>query len=451
MLQNVSGVERYHADVASYCTRRALLFCTYAALGGLAVLAADFAQELFNHTQAKVVDNLKRFPRYVCVQTVSRAQYQLPPAGSSCASAIANNERNSADRILRWHDRLRLDVAVGEKSDMYSWAGASQFESGDLSDIVSRGTSGSGEFASFLTGVFAGDAGNFRYTGTQDLPIGRVASFDFTVPIEKSHYRYSVDGKQYATTGYQGTFFVDPATADLRELDVDVNNFPQTAGVCRVQDKIEYTETKIGDDTFLLPSHSSMDVVYRNSTESENITTFSGCREYTGESTIRFDVDENGNTPEDLKRQQLKPLPPKTHIQVRIDPPIHSNTASAGDPITGVVTSPVKVKGVVLVSAGDKLEGRIVRLEQSLGRTPRWTVAIVFNKIVRSGVEEKITLKPDDDGDRSMVFAAGGRRAITPSPPAISDPRPAGGGLFVFDEPGELVLDRKFVSEWETR
>jgi hypothetical protein len=448
----MSLVERYDSFVASNRTNRVLIFCAYAALGGLAVWAADAAQELFDKTQANVIDNLKRFPRYVCVQTVTRMQYQLPAAGASCASAIANNERNSADRILRWHDRLRLDVAVGEKSDMYSWAGASQFESGDLSDIVSRGTSDSGEFASFLTGVFAGDAGNFHYLGTKDLPLGRVASFDFTVPVEKSHYRYSVDGNGYATTGYQGSFFVDPATADLRELDVDVNSFPQTIGVCRVQDKIEYAQTKIGDDTFLLPNHSSMDVVYRNSTESENVTTFSGCREYTGESTIRYDVDENGNTPEDLKRKQLKPLPPKTHIRVRIDPPINSSTAAAGDSITGVVISAVKEKGVVLVNAGDKLEGRMVRLEQLLDPAPRWTVAIVFNKIERSGVEEKITLKPDDDGDRTPIAGMGGLRGTRPQQgPSITDQRPPGGGIFSFQESGDLVLDRKFVSEWETR
>ncbi len=448
----MSVVERYDSFVASNRTKRALIFCAYASLGGLAVWAADAAQELFNKTQANVIDNLKRFPRYVCVQTVTRAQYQLPPTGSSCASAIANNQRNMADRVLHWHDRLRLDVAMGEKSDMYSWAGASQFNTEDIADLVSRGTSGSGEFASFLTGVFAGDAEKFTYTGLKDLPIGRAASFDFTVPVEKSHYRYSVDGKDYATAAYHGSFFVDPATADLRELDVEVNDFPQARAVCSVQDKIEYAQTKIGDDTFLLPTHSSMDVIYQNSTESENVTTFSGCREYTGESTIRFDVDENGNTPEEVKRKELPPLPPKTHIRVRIDPPIDSQTAAAGDPITGVVISTVKEKGVVLVHAGDKLEGRMVRLEQTMGQSPRWTVAIVFNKLERSGVEEKITLKPDDDGDRTPIAGMGGLRGIRPQQgPSITDQRPAGGGIFSFQKSGDLVLDRKFVSEWETR
>jgi len=193
-----------------------------------------------------------------------------------------------------------------------------------------------------------------------------------------------------------------------------------------------------------------MGVLYRNYSESFNETTFYACCEYVGDSTIRFDVDENGNTREEVKRRELPKLPPKTRLRVRIDPPIDSSTAAAGDPITGVVISPVKEKGAVLVNVGDKLKGRIVRLDHTLGAAPRWTVAIVFGTLERNGVEEKVSLKPDDDGDRSAMSMNLGR--IRPQTGGlITDERPAGGGIFSFREPGDLVLDAKFVSEWETR
>jgi len=51
---------------------------------------------------------------------------------------------------------------------MFSWAGASKFESGDITEMVARGASGSGEFGSFLADVFGGDAQNFVYTGLKD-------------------------------------------------------------------------------------------------------------------------------------------------------------------------------------------------------------------------------------------------------------------------------------------
>jgi hypothetical protein len=444
-----------HPRAARSFAPRALTLCACAAAGIAVLWAADSAaQALFNTVHAGVIDNVKRFPRYTCVQTVVRSQFELPRAGSSCATAIANHDRNGAERVLRWHDRLRLDVAVGEKSEMFSWAGASKFESGDITEMVARGASGSGEFGSFLASVFGGDAEGFVYRGLKDMPFGRVAAYDFTVPLAKSHYQYSSTGKGYTTVGYHGTFFADPDSADLRELDLEADEFPPTDAVCRVEDKIEYSRTQIGQNSFMLPKTSAMDVIYRNSTESLNETWFAGCREYVGESTIRFDVDENGNTPDSAKRAELKPLPAKTHLHVRINPPIDSDKAAAGDPIVGVVDAPVKEKGEIVVHAGDKLHGRIVRLEQTMGAAPRWTVAILFETLERNGIEQKVLLKPDDDGDRSPSGSAGGgRRGISAQAAgnSITSERPAGGGIYSFQESGNLVLGQKFESEWETR
>ena len=433
---------------------RALALCSCLAAGITVVWAAEGgSQILFNEVRAKVIDNVRRFPRYTCVQTVVRSQFELPRTGSTCARAIANQAANPFDRVLRWHDRLRLDVAVGDKSEIFSWAGASKFEAGDISDLVSRGASGSGEFGSFLAAVFGGDAEGFVYHGLKDMPFGRVASYDFTVPLAKSHYQYAARGKGYTRVGYRGSFFADLDTAELKELDLLVDEFPVSDGVCRVEDKIQYARVKIGENTFMLPSVSSMDVVYNNSTESLNETSFGGCREYVGESTIRFDVDENGNVPDAEKRPELRPLPPKTHLRVRIDPPVNSDKAAAGDPITGVVMFPVKEKNDVVVHAGDKLHGRLVRLEQTMSVPPRWTVAILFETIELNGVEQKISLKPDDDGDRSPSGPIGGRGRITPvgAGSSITSERPAGGGIFSFVEYGNLVLGQRFESEWETR
>jgi len=437
---------------------RALIFCAYVVAGTAAVWAADsIFQILFNKVREGVVDNIRNFPRYTCVQTVVRSQFILPAAGASCAIAIANNQRNSDMAILRWHDRLRLDVAVGEKSEMFSWAGASKFESKDLSEMVSKGASGSGEFGSFLASVFGGQAEGFEYKGLKDFPFGRMATYDFTVPLAKSHYMFSSAHKGYTTVGYHGSFYADPDSAELRELDIEATEFPPDDSVCRVQDKIEYERTQIGQKTFMLPKKSAMDVIYRNSTESLNEASYSGCREYVGESTIRFDVDENGNVPESAKKAELPPVPPKTHLRVRINPPIDSDKAAAGDPIVGVVDLAVKVKGVMIVNVGDKLHGRIVRLEQVMGAEPRWTVAILFETLERNGVEQPINLKPDDDGDRtpSGPLGGGGRRGgiSSTSSPAnnITSERPAGGGIFSFQSSANLVLDRKFESEWETR
>jgi hypothetical protein len=433
---------------------RALLCCAYIAAGAAALWAADsVAQLLFNKVRAGVVENVNNFPRYTCVQTVTRSQFELPGLGNTCANLVAAHSRNSADRRLRWHDRLRLDVAVGEHSEMFSWAGASKFEGGDVSQLVGRGATGSGEFGSFLASIFGGDAEDFVYRGLRDTPLGRLASFDFNVPLAKSHYRYSSGTNAYSTVAYKGSFFGDPDTGDLRKLELEAVDFP-SHDVCHIADAIEYTRTTIGPNSFVLPKSSTMDVIYQNATESLNETMYSGCREYVGESTIRFDVDENGNTAESAaKREGLKPLPPKTRLRVRISPPVDSSTAAAGDSITGVIDAQVKDKGEVLVRVGDKLHGRLLRLEQTMGANPRWIVAILFETLERSGIEQPVNLHAVDDGDRTPLPPSRiGRGYSSPvTGGSLTSERPAGGGIFSFIEFGNLVLGQKFESEWETR
>jgi hypothetical protein len=448
-----SNVPSVPPQAAQFKAARALLFFAYIAAGAAILWAADStAQSLFNKVRANVVDNVNRFPRYTCVQTVTRSQFVLPVIGSSCATTVAAHERKVSDRALRWHDRLRLDVAVGEKSEMFSWAGASHFETGDVSQFVGHGATGSGEFGSFLASVFGGDAENFVYTGLQDTPLGRLASFNFNVPLSKSHYQYSSSGKSYITVAYHGSFYADDESGELKRLDLQTSEF-SSGDVCHVADSIDYTMTKIGASQFMLPSKSSMDVIYRNATESLNETTFSGCREYVGDTTIRFDVDDDGNATGPVSKAALKPLPPHVRLRVHVDPPIDSATAAAGDQIIGVVEMPVKEKNEVIVHAGDKLHGRILRLDQTVGGlTPRWTVAILFETIERNGIEQKVLLKPSDDGDRTPLYPGRGRGStISPITTSLTAERPAGGGIFSFIESGNLVLGKKFESDWETR
>ena len=66
-------------------------------------------------------------------------------------------------------------------------------------------------------------------------------------------------------------------------------------------------------------------------------------------------------------------------------------------------------------------------------------MAMRFNRIEHNGVERPLDLMPMDDGYRPR-----GRAILT-------ERRPAGGGVFIFPQLGNLVLDQKFHSEWETR
>jgi hypothetical protein len=397
------------------------------AAAALARAADPVVEDLFRKARDKVLDNARRMPRYTCVENISRAQYQ-PSRGrkpSSCPSIIAARRNLKSPGELVWRDRLRLDVAVVDGGEMFSWAGAGKFETHDLDRLVGGGASGSGDFGSFLAGVFGNETDAVRYLGLQNS----LALFEYNVPIEKSSYRYHTNGPE-KKIGFGGTFSLDPSNADVEQLVVATDQFAPGDAACRVEHVMNYQRVKIGDGDFLLPEVSAMNVVYQAGAESRNETHYSDCREYVGESTIRFDEVDPAAAPATAKAG-LQPLPPKVRLRIGLSKPIDLANTAAGDEVTGIV-----------LQANERVHGRILRLRQYLSPLPRWVIAIRFDTIERGGFEQPITLKPLDDGDRPARFRG-------PMLPRSVTERPEGAGVFIFSE-RNLVLDQKFQSEWET-
>jgi hypothetical protein len=399
----------------------ALRSCVVLLIASTAASTADpEPQELFRQVRARVLDDVSHVPRYTCVQTVNRAQfrpqYGARPAG--CRSLIAARKQFSSPGYLIVRDRLRLDVAVVDGAETFSWAGARQFETSHVDDLVKSGATGSGEFISYLISVFGPDAASISYLG-QWL-------FAFNVPIEKSHYRYSTKGPD-RTIGYHGSFLVDPANAELKRLTVVADQFAPGDEVCRVEDNMDYHRVKIGDGDFLLPQAATMDVLFSEGVESVNELAYSNCREYAGQATIRFDDDAVAVGALTSEAQQpaapARRLPPGLRFRIGLTSPIHSETAAAGDAVTGVILHEVKDRKLgIVASENDVVHGRILQLEQHLYPFPRWLLGIRFDTLEHDGVEQPLALKSRERGS-----------------------------TFVFAQAGDIVIDQSFHSDWETR
>lgn len=405
--------------------------CALLLAAAMAGSTADpVVDELLKQAREKVHDNARRMPRYTCVETVSRAQYQPAPGKpAKCQSASRGN------LVLR--DRLRLDVAVVDGGEMFSWAGAGKFETHDVEKLVGGGASGSGEFGSFLTAVFGDEPDAIRYAGRRN----DFALFEYNVPLAKSGYRFHTNGPA-RTIPFHGTFSVDPSDGDLQQLVVEADQFTQSDNVCRVQHVMDYSRVKIGSGDFLLPEVSTMDALYPSGAETLNETRYSDCREYVGESTIRFDDVDPAASPV-ASKLALQPLPPNVRLLIGLSKPINTETAAAGDAVEGILLrDAIDKKQGVVAKVNDRVHGRILRLQQYMEPAPRWFIAIRFDTLERNGMEQAIALKPLDDGNRSSQRV----RALTPA-----SEKPAGAGVFVFAEHGNIALDQKFHSEWETR
>jgi hypothetical protein len=383
-------------------------------------------RELFRKVRAKVLDDVSRVPRYTCVQTVDRTQYQ-PLHGTgpeSCKAVIAARRQLLSPGFLMWRDRLRLDVAVVDGEESFSWAGASRFETNHVDELVASGAINNGEFVSFLLSIFGGE--------TDSISFRPLSLFTFNVPQTRSHYTFHRrGGAGRQITGYHGSFRVDPETADLRFLTILADEFPAEDATCSVEDTMNYHRVRIGNGDFLLPSVATLDILYQNGGESVNETRYSSCREYTGDSTIRFD-DDAAPAAETMPEKstsglaasrglQQGKLPPGLLFRIALASPISSQTAAAGDAITGIVLGEVKDSTVGQIAhENDIVHGRILQLEQNMFPA-FWMIAIRFDSLEHGGVERPISLKA---------------RA---------------GGIFTFNQTGSLELDRTFQSEWETK
>jgi hypothetical protein len=389
-----------------------------------AVTAVSEGDELLEKTRARVLDSARRLPRYTCVETVARAQY-LPPLGSgfTCPAVMARHRRDDSQGGLVMRDRLRLDVAVINGEEMFSWAGARRFETRDIDRLVGGGASGSGDFGSFLLSVFGTAPEAIHYRGLSD----NFALFDYVVPVTRSNYRYRSDLAGVSRkTGYRGTFSVDPADADVRQLVVETDEFEPGDKACSVRHVMDYQRVELGNGDFLLPEVSTMNALYRDGGESVNTTHYSSCREYVGESTIRFDDSPSAAAGKShAAKQGPKPLPPNTLVKINLDRPLDTDTTAAGDEVTAIAAFGHETA---------RIHGRILRLAQFMIPSPRWILVMNFDSIERGGVLQPLSLAPID-GNQPSPFGA----------------LPKDAGVFTFGGRSDLVLDHKFHSVWETR
>ena len=419
--------------------RRALRSCALLMVLAAAARTADpDANELFRKTREIVLDNARRLPRYMCVETVQRAQYAPAFSPTNCQSLIAAQRLAPKRGPAVERDRLRLDVAVDENGEIFSWAGARRFETSDVDKLVGTGAAGSGEFGSFLASVFGGAPDKIQYLGLR----GGLGSFDYNVPLARSRYQFRTTGPG-KIIAYRGSFQADPAGGDLKQLVVETEDFTQSDRVCRVTHTMNYQRAKIGDGDFLLPEVSVMEGLYSDGSIALNETHYSACRQYVGESTISFgDAAPVAGT--EAARAASQPLPAGVRLSVGLSTAIDTATAAAGDRVEGILLRDARSAKGVVAHAKDRIYGRILRLESVMNVPPRWYITLRFDTIVRSGIEQPVKLVPLDDGVRNAprirIRVLAGEGDI-----------PEGSGRFIFAGPADFVLDQKFHSEWETR
>lgn len=383
--------------------RKFAFACLIAAAAPLAAQQPNVdPQALYQRVRERVLAGMVRVPNYTCVQTITRrvSVPVLPETDSvpgkrlmlrprECAQIISDHDQRQKDLPLESWDRLRLDVGIADKHEVYSWVGASHFEEAGISELVGGGQTNSGDFGSTLLVVFS-DHPAMHFQGETQVGGRRLFEYTYETPVEMSSYTVRYGGVGQYTTAYRGSVFLDPEASDVVRVTEHSAELPSAIGYCQVIRELDYGRVRIGADDALLPRETHTTAVDREGGERLNVNSYDRCREYTGESVIRFDdadANETATARGAQTAQESKPaaIPSALMFECRIVTPIDSDRSAAGDPVEAVLRSPLRDwNRKVLAPAGTRIHGRLARFTAlSATRTAKasFEVGIQFHSI----------------------------------------------------------------------
>lgn len=332
---------------------------------GLTGAGAPDPQELLQRAVPRALSNLERIPNCTCVQTVDRDYVRAAKVRSrSVCEETLQDPFPMRDRIAS-ADRLRLEVTMSGRGEIFSWAGASHFEDSNIDQVVTTGAIGTGTFAGFLGAAFK-DHGR-GLTFRRNLIVNQRGRIEYAFFVNELESGYHVKTFSMAGDGiraaYTGTVQIDTETADVVAISVRTAKLPREVGNCRTLTSIEFANTKLGNDGFLLPTLARQRFVYANGEEIDNTITFSLCREYHTETTLMFG-DAEPPPGENTAKPEPCYLLAGLRFTLELTAPIVFKTAAAGDPFTAKLTEPIQDEnGRTFAPKGAVVKGRLMRVE----------------------------------------------------------------------------------------
>jgi hypothetical protein len=406
--------------------------------------------EVLRRATKNVLASAREIPNYTCVETVSR-DYLEPAAASlprACSVLLAQRQNPTPDLVLWLYstDRLRLDVTMTRKGEIYSWSGASRFDDATVDHVVRSGPFGTGSFGGFLAVVFETDVKKFNFERIITAKDRTLMEYSFQVSQADSHYTMKADNS-WLHIAYSGTFQVDAETADVVRMTIATGDLPPATGTCRSTTTMDLTRVQIGNGQFLLPGQARQRFISPNAEETENTARFMNCREFRGESTVSFSPDSGPASAEPGKSTAAKvlSLPVGLTFSFELAASIPTDTAAAGDAFSAKLTAALRDdRGKLLAPKGALVEGHLLRV-QSFFRPLEVVVVLKPEALWIRSV--RVPLRVERDWRRVMAEERKkGKKSLDILLPLRGEDN---SGVFRF--PGEHVtVPTGFRSEWRT-
>ena len=243
--------------------------------------AADKSTEdpelLLRRIRSRIAAHLSQLPNYAC--------------------------REAVDRTLRrgntWNhlDTVQFEVALVGREELFSRPGEERFGARSIGELA-PGTITDSVLGSQLDMLFASDTAEFRYAGTSKKDGHQTFRYDLRVPQDKSGFVVKHDSTQ-AIVPFEASVWVDVETLDLVRADLKVNRIPSYVGVRSIEKSMHYRLIHIADADFLLPGKTELSATDELGNYSLTVIRLDQCREFTGESTIKYGAPTQGTTSRD--------------------------------------------------------------------------------------------------------------------------------------------------------
>ncbi len=409
-------------------------------LAAAAWAAHDNNSRALQSIRLKVAGQLSKSANYACVETLERTYLR----GNSPTSAICSTAEDTfeAQEIMR--DRLRLNLAVSQGSEIFSWRGENKFISANIDKIVQSGPISSGSFVGFIRNIFMDQGVKFVYRGGATEQGAATLRFDYKVGKAVSRFRIEGQGGKAAIVAFHGSFSANAATFELARLKIVADQIPSGLNICSTESEVRYQMANISGARTLIPQSFQLQIDSADHIHTVSKGDYSQCHEFRAESRLRFDTP-NVTIPEFSQRAVERWLPAGLNIHAALMTNIDGKTAFTGDALEARVTEAVNApNGKTLVPANAILHGVITQLETFYSPGKYYALRIEFNRV--------------SFGDRTLLLRAIHRptgkeekviRSIYSSSVGQIDRSEIEQGT-IFIRSDRLHLDQKFQGEWST-
>lgn len=328
--------------------------------------------EILERVKLNVKAELAMSANYICVQTIERRYYTEKHA------CLVNGPHGKPKEFMR--DRLRLDVAVSQGAEIFSWHGENRFVSSNISQVISDGPRTSGQFVGFLRNIFLNPGVQFTFKGTSQLKGKPIYTFDYVVQLLRSTY-YLKGREDGYIIPYHGNFSVDAATFELLHLDIAADQVPMTSGICSAETAVDYQIVNISGQRSLLPSSFVLKMKGDHDLYTVNSNEYTQCREFRGASTLHFTVVDPA-APAVTHPVVDEQLPAGLIIKASLNTPVSDKDSYIGDAVEARLAEPLFVPGTRrAIPEGAILHGVISKMTQHSEGFTYWLFGIKFERL----------------------------------------------------------------------